>query len=192
MKRELRVLGVALLLAMPLPGLLYGPAMARGQKNQNQNEPKSQQELVKEVRHQLVMLPYYSVFDVLSYKVQGDTVTLQGAVVRPSLKSDAEAAVKSVSGVTNVVNNIDVLPASSMDDQLRRALYRAIYSEPSLSRYGFASVQAIHIIVKNGQVTLEGVVDNENDKNIANLRANGVPNVFSVTNNLQVQNSGGK
>jgi hyperosmotically inducible periplasmic protein len=156
------------------------------------NEPKSQQEVVKEVRHQLVMLPYYSVFDILAYKVEGDKVTLEGAVVRPTLKSDAEAAVKSVSGVSSVVNNIEVLPTSVMDDQTRRAEYRAIYGDPTLSRYGFDAVQAIHIIVKNGHVSLEGAVDSESDKNLANVRANSVPNVFSVTNNLQVKGEGGK
>lgn len=155
-----------------------------------QQEPKSQQQLKREVRHQLVMLPYYSVFDNLAYRVEGDKVILEGQVVRPTLKSDAEAAVKSIEGVSSVVNNIEVLPLSPMDDQLRRALYRAIYGEPSLSRYGFAAVASIHIIVKNGNVTLEGVVDNDADKNLARLRANQVPNVFSVKNNLQVSGGG--
>lgn len=157
--------------------------------NSQHNEPKSQQAIVREVRHQLVMLPYYSVFDNLAYRVEGEKVTLEGQVVRPSLKSDAQAAVKSIDGVTTVVNNIEVLPPSPLDDQLRRALYRAIYGEPSLSRYGFQAVAAIHIIVKNGHVTLEGVVDSETDKNIAKLRANEVPNVFSVQDNLKVETS---
>lgn len=186
MRKQLQALAAAILLAAPL---LVAPSRSLAAQK---NEPKSQQELVKEVRHQLVMLPYYSVFDILSYKVEGGTVTLEGAVVRPSLKSDAEAAVKSVSGVTSVVNNIEVLPASTMDDQIRRAEFRAIYSEPSLSRYGYQAVQAIHIIVKNGHVTLEGAVDNSGDKNLANIRASSVPNVFSVANNLQVQGEGGK
>jgi hyperosmotically inducible protein len=94
--------------------------------------------------------------------------------------------VKSIEGVASVVNNIEVLPLSPMDDQLRRAVYRAIYGEAALSRYGFQAVPSIHIIVKNGNVTLEGVVDNEADKNVANLRASQVPNVFSVKNNLVV------
>lgn len=151
-----------------------------------QNEPASQQQIVKEVHHVLVMLPYYSVFDNLAYRVEGDKVTLEGQVVRPSLKSDAEAAVKSVKGVSTVVNNIEVLPPSPMDDQTRRAVYRAIYGEPALSRYGFSAVASIHIIVKLGNVTLEGLVDSQSDKNLANLRASGVPNVFSVKNNLVV------
>jgi hyperosmotically inducible protein len=118
--------------------------------------------------------------------VQGSKVLLVGQVVRPTLKSDAEAVVKNIEGVSSVENNIEVLPTSPMDDQLRRALFRAIYSDPALSRYAMSAVPSIHIIVKNGNVTLEGVADNETDKNIAGLRANGVPNVFSVKNNLVV------
>jgi hyperosmotically inducible protein len=146
--------------------------------------------IVQQVRHQLVMLPYYGVFDDLAFKVQGGTVTLMGAVTRPTLKSDAENVVKRIEGVTQVVNEIKVLPPAPMDDQIRRAVYRAIYGDPALStRYGFRAVPSIHIIVENSRVTLEGVVANEMDKNLCNLRANGVPNVFSVTNNLQVEGS---
>jgi hyperosmotically inducible protein len=163
------------------------PVRGARQNNKNQsNEPASHQTLVKEVRHQLLLLPYYSVFDILSYRVDGDTVTLEGSVVRPTLKSDAESAVKSVEGVGSVVNKVQVLPLSAMDDQSRTALYRAIYGDPTLSRYAYSSLASIHIIVNNGNVTLEGTVDNEADKNLAGLRANGVPNVFSVKNNLVV------
>jgi hyperosmotically inducible protein len=176
-----RMLFAALLAVVPLTSLPYA-SPAPGQ----QNEPKAEQNLIKEVRHQLVLLPYYSVFDNLAFQVQGSKVVLIGQVVRPSLKSDAEAVVKNVEGVSSVENNIEVLPPSSMDDQLRRALFRAIYSEPALSRYAQSAVPSIHIIVKNGNVTLEGVADNETDKNMAGLRANGVPNVFSVKNNLVV------
>jgi osmotically-inducible protein OsmY len=151
---------------------------------QKQKEEPKAQDLIKEVRHQLVLLPYYSVFDNLAFKVEGSKVTLIGQVVRPTLKSDAEGAVKSIEGVSSVANEIEVLPLSPNDDQIRRAVFRAIYSDTSLSRYGFQAVPSIHIIVKNGSVTLEGVADNEADKNLANLRANGVPNVFSVKNNL--------
>jgi hyperosmotically inducible protein len=107
-------------------------------------------------------------------------------VVRPTLKSDAENAVKGIESVSSVDNQIEVLPTSPMDDGLRRAVYRAIYADTSLSRYGMSALPSIHIIVKNGNVALEGVVDNEGDKNLAGLRANGVPNVFSVTNNLTI------
>jgi BON domain len=182
MRKELRALFVAALLASPLA---YSTAARPGNASKQKGE-KTQEKLIKEVRHQLVMLPWYSVFDNLAYKVEGDKVTLYGQVTRPTLKSDAEAAVKGVEGVTTVVNNIDVLPASPMDDQLRRALYRAIYGDAGLSRYAEQAVPSIHIIVKNGNVTLEGAVGNEMDKNLAGMRANQVPNVFSVKNNLVI------
>src|SRR5205809_2704567 len=143
-------------------------------------------DLVKEVRHELVMLPYYNVFDNLSYRVDGSTVTLMGQVTRPTLKSDAERVVKGIEGVEKVVNNIEVLPVSPNDDRIRMAVYRAIYGHTALQRYGLQAVPSIHIIVKNGNVTLEGVAANESDKNIANIQANGVSGVFSVTNNLRV------
>jgi hyperosmotically inducible protein len=154
-----------------------------------QREARSEQNLAREVRHQLVLLPYYTVFDNLAFKVNGDQVTLEGQVSRPTLKSDAENVVKGIEGVASVKNNIEVLPTSPMDDQLRRALYRAIYGEAALSRYAWSAVPSIHIIVKNGNVNLEGVVDSENDKNLAGLRANSVPNVFSVKNNLRVESN---
>jgi hyperosmotically inducible protein len=134
------------------------------------------------------MLPYYGVFDDLAFRVDGDKVTLLGAVTRPTLKSDAANVVKRVEGVTQVDNQVEMLPLSSMDDQIRIAEYRAIYGDPTLStRYGFRAVPSIHIIVKNGNVTLEGVVANQSDKDLINVRANGVPNVFKVTNDLQVE-----
>jgi hyperosmotically inducible protein len=146
-------------------------------------------ELAKKVRHELVMLPYYNIFDDLAFKIDGSTVTLLGAVVRPTLKDDAGRVVKKIPGVEQVINNIEVLPLSPMDEQTRMAEYRAIYGDPSIStRYGFRSLPSIHIIVKNGHVTLEGVVANQGDKNLIGIRANGVPNVFSVTNDLVVEN----
>jgi hyperosmotically inducible protein len=149
--------------------------------------------IARQVRHELLMLPYYGIFDDLAFRVDGSTVTLYGAVTRPTLKSDAENVVKRIEGVTNVVNKIEVLPLSPMDDQIRRAEYRAIYGDPALAtRYGFRALPSIHIIVKNGHVTLEGVVANEFDKNLINTRANSVPNVFSVTNNLRVESSSEK
>jgi hyperosmotically inducible periplasmic protein len=142
--------------------------------------------ITKEVRHELLMLPYFTVFDNLSYKVDGYTVTLIGQVTRPTLKSDAENVVKRIEGVEQVDNQIEVLPVSPNDDRIRRAVYRAVYGYPALQRYAMGVQQSIRIIVRNGNVTLEGVVDNEGDKNIANIRANGVSGVFSVKNNLQV------
>ena len=148
----------------------------------------SENRIAKEVRHQLVMLPYYGVFDDLAFRVEGGKVTLLGQVTRPTLKSDAENVTKRVEGVTQVDNRIEVLPLSPMDDQIRMAEYRAIYGDPSLStRYGYRALPSIHIIVRNGQVTLEGVVANEGDKNLVNIRAKGVSNVFSVVDNLQVE-----
>jgi len=146
--------------------------------------------IAQKVRHELLMLPYYGVFDDLKFRVDGSTVTLFGAVTRPTLRSDAERVVNRIEGVDRVVNQIEVLPLSTMDDQIRMAEYRAIYGDPALStRYGYRALPSIHIIVKNGHVTLEGVVANEADKNLVNIRASGVPNVFSVTNHLQVEGS---
>ncbi len=143
----------------------------------------------KEVRHELLMLPYLGVFDNLAYKVDGYNVTLYGQVTRPTLKSDAENVVKKIEGVEKVDNQIEVLPPSPMDDQLRRRLYRAIYGFPSLQRYAMGVQQPIRIIVKGGNVTLEGVVDSEADKNTAGIRAKTVSGVFNVSNNLQVVKS---
>ena len=154
-----------------------------------QPSAKSQDRIVKEVRHELLMLPYFGVFDYIAYKVDGSTVTLLGQVVRPVLKSDAENAVKHIEGVEKVDNQIEVLPPSSMDDGLRIALFRAIYQYPALQKYELGVQKPIRIIVKNGRVTLEGVVDSEADKNLVGIRANSVPGIFSVTNNLQVAKS---
>lgn len=148
--------------------------------------PKAEARITKEVRHELVSLPFYSVFDDLSYKVDGYTVTLYGSVVRPVLKSDAENAVKKIEGVERVINNIEVLPLSPNDDQIRRAVYRAVYSQPGMEMYSMQAVPPIHIIVKNGRVTLKGAVGNQMDKQRAGIAANGVPGVFAVTNDLQV------
>lgn len=142
--------------------------------------------LTKEVRHELVTLPFYSVFDDLAYKVDGGTVTLYGYVTRPTLKSDAEKSVKSIEGVENVVNNIEVLPLSPNDDRVRRDVYRAIYSQPGLDLYSLRAVPTIHIIVKNGNVTLTGAVGNQMDKQRAEIAAKGVSGVFSVSNNLVI------
>ena len=145
-----------------------------------------QDKIVKEVRHELVMLPYYGVFDNLAYRVDGTKVTLFGQVTKPTLKSDAERVVRKIEGVQNVDSEIEVLPLSPTDDRIRIATYRAIYSKPALQRYQMGAVPPIHIIVKNGNITLIGVVDSEADKNIAGLAANGVPGSFKVTNDLVV------
>jgi hyperosmotically inducible protein len=148
---------------------------------------KSIDRIIREVHHELVMLPFYGVFDNLAYKVDPDgTVTLLGQVARPTLKSDAENVVKRIEGVEKVVNNIEVLPTSGNDDRIRRATYRAIYGNSVLSQYQLRAVPPIHIIVKNGHVTLEGAVARQMDKQIAGMQANGVHGTFSVTNNLLV------
>lgn len=167
-----------------------GPVVTTAQQPAVRGGAQSNAAVVREVRHELVMLPWYSVFENLAYSVNGGQVTLMGQVVRPTLKSDAEAAVKHIEGVESVDNQIEVLPPSPNDDQIRRAEFHAIYSQPSLQRYAEGAVPPIHIIVKNGHVTLEGAVATEADKDVANVQANGVPGVFSVTNNLAI--AGGK
>ena len=153
---------------------------------QSQNSP-AYQRLVKEVRHELVMLPYLGVFDNLEYKVDGSTVTLVGQVTRPTLKSDAENVVKKIEGVEKVDNQIEVLPLSPNDDRIRRATYIALARSPQLDRYFMQAVAPIRIIVKNGNVTLEGVVGDKGDSDVANITANGVSGAFSVTNHLRVE-----
>jgi hyperosmotically inducible protein len=145
--------------------------------------------LTQEVRHQLLLVPWYTVFDNLEFKVNGGEVTLLGQTVNPTLKHDAENAVKNIEGVTRVINNIEVLPVSPMDDSIRRAEFAAIYSEPQLQRYAMGSLPPIHIIVKGGHVTLVGWVASKGDRDLAGIRAMGVPNVFSVTNNLRVESA---
>jgi hyperosmotically inducible periplasmic protein len=171
--------------------LLLAPSTLAAQ-NKDHNDafmrgPEGENRLLREVRHQLVMLPYYTIFDDLAFRVDGSAVTLMGDVTNPVLKSDAENVVKRIEGVTQVNNEIQVLPVSPMDWQIRRAEFRAIYGDPSIGdRYGHQALPGIHIIVKNGHVKLEGVVANQGDKDLINVRANGVPNVFSVENDLQV------
>jgi hyperosmotically inducible protein len=146
-----------------------------------------QTKIEKAVRHELVMLPYYNIFDDLRYTVDGDHVTLIGSVTRPTLKSDAGNVVKRIEGVRTVTNQIEVLPLSPMDNRIRFAAMRAIYGFPSLQRYGAGTMPPIHIIVKNGNITLTGVVANEADKNVAYIRAMGVFGAFSVKNELAVE-----
>jgi hyperosmotically inducible protein len=148
---------------------------------------RAEQRIGKEVRHELVMLPYYGVFDNLSYRVKGYDVELYGQVTRPTLKTDAERVVKGIEGVERVVNHIEVLPLSPNDDRIRLAVYRAVYGHPSLSRYALQAVPPIHIIVKNGNATLAGVVASKMDADIANMQARSVPGVFRVTNDLAVE-----
>jgi hyperosmotically inducible protein len=185
---------IRLPIAVLAAGLIFSvPAQERDQRKleppsaRQGAESRDQARIAREARHELVMLPDYGVFDHLAFRVDGSHVTLLGSVTRPTLKSAAENVVSTIEGVEQVTNNIEVLPPSPADDRIRLAVYRAIYSQPGLDRYALAAVPPIHIIVKNGNVTLEGVVNNEADKNLANIQARGVPGIFDVKNNLQVE-----
>jgi len=159
------------------------PSVVLAQGSRGASDPQ----LERRVRHELVTLPYYGVFDNLAYQVNGDTVTLYGEVVRSSTRSDAAGRVKRIAGVTRVVNNIKVLPLSSFDDRIRRATYRSIAQMGGLYRYLQGANPSLHIVVDNGHVSLEGVVSGSGDRNLAYLAANRVPGVFSVKNNLRVE-----
>jgi hyperosmotically inducible periplasmic protein len=153
-----------------------------------QDVKANQARLAKEVRHELVMLPYYSVFDNLEFQItEVDTVVLSGQVMRPILKSAAEDAIRKLERVGKVINKIEVLPLSTTDDRIRSAAYREIFSKAGLDRYAQMAVPSIHIIVKNGKITLVGIVDKQMDKDLAGMAAQGVPGTFGVTNNLTVK-----
>lgn len=187
MRKAARAWGWQLLLIAGIVAVLPAGLQAGAKKKPLQPQPrKPGAYLETEVGHQLRMLPYYTVFDNLEYRVNGYHVELDGQVTKPTLKSSAENVVKNIEGVTGVTNNIKVLPPSSMDDRIRLAEYRAIYGQASLSKYALQAVPPIHIVVDSGRVTLVGVVDNQTDKNLANIQARGVPGVFSVTNDLRV------
>jgi len=152
--------------------------------------PKAQARITKEVRHQILSLPDFGTFDNIAFKLNGYDVILYGQVVQPTLKDDAAKVIKKIEGVERVENHIEVLPTSGNDDRLRRDLFIAVYRYGPLQHYGIGSNHPIRIIVNHGNVTLEGVVDRESDKNMAGIRANGVPGVFSVRNNLMVPGKG--
>mgnify|MGYP001137407151 CR=1 FL=1 len=172
----MKKIGNSILLALAAVSLLAAST---------QNKPEAS--LAERVRHELVMLPYYNLFDTFSFRIDGSKVTLYGAVTRPTLKSDAENVVRRLSGVTAVDNQIEVLPLSPMDNRIRLAEYRAIYSWPTLWRLATMPNPPVHIIVRNGTVTLEGVVPTKQDSDAVFLRANGVPGVFAVENHLTVE-----
>ena len=174
----MKKLGVSVVLA----ALLLVPSVVFADPGANQAQIEHM------VRHQILMLPYYGIFDDISFQVTGDTVTLEGAVHWPTLRSEAEHVVSRIEGVHKVVNNLEVLPVSSFDNQIRWAVARSVYFYPALQRYAQGAHPSIHIIVKNGNVQLDGVVDNTMDSQVAYMRALSVPNTFSVTNNLRVEN----
>lgn len=171
------------LLSTGFPALPQGAAQTAQPSKSGEKIPDS---LSRELHHQLHTLPFYSVFDYLSFSLSGDTVTLTGQVLRPTLKTHAEAAMKSLEGVRTVVNNIEVLPQSPTDDELRRNIYRAIFEDSELAKYAVQTVPPIHIIVKNGAVTLTGTVDNEADITLAARETNKVPNIVSMHNALSL------
>jgi hyperosmotically inducible periplasmic protein len=170
-----------------LGGFLAGVALSAASFAYASGPAPVQKSLEEKVRHELNMLPYYGVFDDISFRVDGDKVTLLGEVWQPVLKSQAESAIKHIEGVGRVDDQIEVLPLSNFDDQIRRQTLRTIYGYPALNRYVLNPHPSIHILVKNGNVTLTGAVANTMDREMAYLRANGVHGVFSVTNELRVQ-----
>jgi hyperosmotically inducible protein len=174
MKRTIQTIALAAALALGSAPVFAGTG----------NPPA--QDLPSQVLHQLVMIPYYSVFDDLNFSVDNGVVTLTGDVVNPVVRTDAAGSIKHLAGVTQVVNKINILPPSSMDNHIRAAEYRAIFGYSDMYRYAMGAIPSIHIIVDFGHVTLVGVVNTDADKNVANIRANSVSGVFSVTNNLRV------
>lgn len=184
------VLAGVMCVGMSGTGLSQEPGSNPGATAQGATGPQRMQDRIsREVYHELVMLPQLTIFDNLQYKVDGNKVTLTGQVRDAILKDSAEKTVKHIEGVDSVNNQIEILPTSGNDDRIRREVARALFNDERLFRYSMGSVPPIHIIVKNGHVTLEGVVNSQADKDAANIRANGVPGVFSVDNHLQVQKS---
>ena len=178
----------ASMFAILLAGAAFLSASARPAAQSSPNKTTNPtDQIATQVDHRLFALPFLSVFDNLKYEVKGTEVTLAGQTVLDTVKHDAESVVKGIPGVTRVTNEIEVLPAAPFDDQIRRAEFRAIYGDPALERYRVGIVPRIHIIVNGGHVTLEGMVDNATDKNIAAIRAGSVRYVFSVTNNLETK-----
>jgi hyperosmotically inducible periplasmic protein len=180
-----------LIIILAIMALLSIPAGAKGAlPSKSQTDARTR--VIQEIRHELVTLPYYGVFDWIDFELKPDnTVVLRGQVVRPTMKSDAEARLRNISGVSKVINEIEVLPPSPEDDRLRTALYRAIYgSDSPLFRYATQAIPSIHIIVKNGRALLKGVVDSKSDADLANIRARGVPGLFEVKNELQIVGAG--
>lgn len=191
MKRILGcVLAGVMCIGMSATALSQEPGSNPGATAQDVTGPQRMQDRIsREVFHELITLPQLTIFDNLQYKVDGNKVTLTGQVRDAILKDSAEKSVKHIEGVESVNNQIEVLPASGNDDRIRREVARSLFSDERLFRYSMGAVPPIHIIVKNGHVTLEGIVNSQTDKNEANIRANGVPGVFSVDNHLQVEKS---
>ncbi|MEP7270710.1 MAG: BON domain-containing protein [Acidobacteriota bacterium] len=175
-----------------LGGLLLAMTTAsRTSAGQSDAQTRETKRLVREIRHELLTLPWYGVFDWLEGSVTPDgRVTLRGWVTRPTTRSEAEARMKEIESVLQVNNEIKVLAVSPNDDRLRRAVYAALFNENSpLFRYALGANPSIHIIVENGRVTLKGSVSSESDKNIATIKASGVSGVLDIANDLTVDRS---
>src|ERR1700720_2888885 len=179
---------LAIRLTLAVPSLLaQHPSAAKPAKG----DPKPEEsQLSHEIRHQLLVLPYYSVFDYITFTLDADKVTISGFVLRPTLRTNAEAAIKSLEGVSSVKNLVEVLPKSPTDDDSRRAVYRAVFEDSTLQRYAVSEVPVVHIILRNGEVTLEGAVATEAEKNLASTRASGVSGISSVKNNISIHPKG--
>jgi osmotically-inducible protein OsmY len=177
-----RIISMVAILAIAVVAAIAAPAASN-------DGSAGDEQVAKKVRHELVTLPYYGVFDNLAYKVEGNTVTLYGQVVEATTRSDAEHRVAKIDGVERVINNIEVLPLSSFDNEIRVRAYRTIFRTGGLYRYAMGANPSIHIVVKGGHLTLEGVVDNDGDAQLAYIAARNVPGVFSVTNNLRSERS---
>lgn len=186
-----KIVTLAAMLSLTCGATVASAAAATTPSATSNEQVANQEQLTSKVRKELVTLPYYGVFDNLAYRIDGSIVTLYGQVVRPTTKHDAEARVKSLRGVERVVNKIEVLPLSRFDDTIRYNTYRAVFGRGGLYRYAMGANPSVHIIVANGHVTLEGVVSNKMDKQLAYIAANGVPGVFSVTNNLRAERGEG-
>jgi hyperosmotically inducible periplasmic protein len=194
MKRVMFVTLTAIALAFTSIPAPAAPAPQK-KKSKLESRPRAEGEaanldyLKKEIRKELVTLPFFGVFDWLEGKVEPDgTVYLAGQVTRPTLKKDAQRRVEKVEGVDRVINQIEVLPLSPNDDRLRRAVFRELFNFNSpLFRYGQQPIPSIHIIVSRGKLVLKGVVANKGDSDIANIRARGVPGLFEVRNDLRIE-----
>jgi hyperosmotically inducible protein len=178
-----RLAGFAFLCAVATHGVAGQTVPVRNSAKPPENGASN---LSREIHHQILVLPFYSVFDSINFTLEGRKVTLTGQVLRRSLKENAEGAMRSIEGVDTVINQIEVLPASPADDDLRRAVYRALYEDSTLERYAVQNVPPLHIIVKNGSVALAGSVESLSDKNLAGARARAVPKVTAVRNDLAV------
>ena len=182
MRRTTTLLTISALMAIS-----GGHALAQTASTKSPSEDKTLANLPREIHHQILVLPFYSVFDFITFTIDGSKVTLRGYVLRHTLKDHAEAAVKSIDGVDSVVNQIEILPTLASDDDIRRAVYRMLYEDSALAHYAVQNVPPLHIIVKNGSVSLEGSTESLADKNLAASLASSAANVHSLKNNLVVQ-----